>query len=843
MSKLTDADKVIAAAAVSAQPAAGAVPVTPTNPNTGAQAPSVTPAYDKDMAKDFLASLDPNATRFTFQFFGDGADKFARIFHGTLDEVWPMVQAHNTPQRRSGVFVTINETDLAGRRAKNIVRARALFVDADSDEQARHCLDTFAACGAKPSMIVKSGRGMHFYLLCSDIPRDQFPALQKCLIEKLGTDAAVHDLPRVMRLPGTLHLKDPANPRLVKLYPASGPVRRWQLTELVAKMGLLPGEQAQDRSQNEAFSISLTAAQREHIQKLFGPLQSLAEGLETNIDEICSAASAIPPSAISTEGDWMKFARAFAHEARVFPHQKELLWEVLDTASRRAPGYDEADNRRRFERYISEALEHDNPITIATVFHMAEAHGWQGWSPPMTATASPSVVWTAADLKVSFVNIPHRQWLYGTYLVRGELTVVAAPGGAGKTALATGLAVELATGTELLGERIWGRNDLKVLFINAEDGGTEITRRVWAFCLAHAHKLAGQNLDRLHVAGADDGRVQRLSFLRTTDRNISMLDRSGFDVLLSALATLRPDVLILDPLVALCGGGNMNDNAVMSLVIRELKGLATKFNCAVLIVHHTRKGGDVGNAESISGAAATVNLARCALMPVPMSDEEAKKFGVLPSERFRYFKVVNAKSNLTPRSTDSPWYQLHSVELPNPEPPIYPHGDSVQAVTRVDLATPSSAAAAAGDKKMQRAIIDLINRGKIIDGKQYPYSPSIAGAENKRALLEDAKAAVAKAMGPQVWGPGDLEAVTKRAIAKMKREGVLVEKELKELTQGRGRFRKGRGLAVNRACTSLPDLSADGGAAATRAPETVQDQIPNNAAQDGGQLVNELPND
>jgi RecA-family ATPase len=108
--------------------------------------------------------------------------------------------------------------------------------------------------------------------------------------------------------------------------------------------------------------------------------------------------------------------------------------------------------------------------------------------------------------------------------------------------------------------------NLKVLLINAEDGRAELLRRSWAFCLAHARKLAGQSLDRLYVAGADDARVQRLSFLRTAERNISILDHVGFAVLEDALKDVQPDVLILDPLVAFCGGGNMNDNAIMSLV-------------------------------------------------------------------------------------------------------------------------------------------------------------------------------------------------------------------------------------------------------------------------------------
>jgi hypothetical protein len=215
-----------------AQPASKILAVRGTTPASGAAGPATndnakasgvigpsqtTPAHDKDTAGAFLASLDLKASKFTFQFFGDGITTKAEIFHGTLDAVWPKVQALNTPQRRVGIFVTVNETDLTGRRTENIGRPRALFVDADSDEQVQRCIKTFYACGAHPSRTVKSGRGLHFYFFADDIPLDQFTTLQKSLIQKVGTDPAIHDLPRVMRLPGTLHLKDPTKPRLVKL--------------------------------------------------------------------------------------------------------------------------------------------------------------------------------------------------------------------------------------------------------------------------------------------------------------------------------------------------------------------------------------------------------------------------------------------------------------------------------------------------------------------------------------------------------------------------------------------------------------------------------------------------
>ncbi len=271
---------------------------------------------------------------------------------------------------------------------------------------------------------------------------------------------------------------------------------------------------------------------------------------------------------------------------------------------------------------------------------------------------------------ISFSNIPHRKWLYGFDLVRGELTVIGSPGGAGKSSLAIGMAICVATNRELLGEEIRGGAGLKALVINGEDSTDEIRRRVHAFCLAHG--IAERDLLDLVVVGADDKWVQEISFLKTNEKGMSVLNQDGLDALQRGLDALHPDVIVLDPLVSLCAGGNMNDNAGMSLVMRKLKEIAARNQCAVTIVHHTRKGGDAGNVEAISGAAAITNLARRAIMPAPLTDDDIKRLGILPSERSQYFKLVDAKSNLAPRATDSPLYRLRSVELPNPEPPLYP---------------------------------------------------------------------------------------------------------------------------------------------------------------------------
>ena len=276
------------------------------------------------------------------------------------------------------------------------------------------------------------------------------------------------------------------------------------------------------------------------------------------------------------------------------PNAEGIFVKHASTATNADP---DEELRQHFARCCTSQPSSGREITVGTLLLLAQQNGanfdqWKSLVP--TVPALPPVTWSAADLQVRFSNIPHRKWQYGVDLVRGEITILGSPGGVGKSSLAIGMAVAIATGRELLGEKVHDGDDLSVLLINSEDTGTEIMRRIWAFCLLHT--VAEQTLSRLYVAGVDDAKVQRLSFLRTSENNFSKLDRSGFQVLEAALLELRPDCIVLDPLVAFCGSGNMNDT-VMSEVMRELKSMAAKFNCAVLVVHHNRKGGDAGNSR------------------------------------------------------------------------------------------------------------------------------------------------------------------------------------------------------------------------------------------------------
>jgi len=167
-------------------------------------------ALDARTAVRFIDVLTgSHDTVLTLQTFDDTIAKrreLAAIRSGTLLSLWPWVCAQQ--ELGCGVFVTVNETTPGRRTAADVLRVRALFCDFDGVEP------DLDAWHWAPSMVVQSGHGKHAYWVLSSeleqVPLDQFKPAQVRLASLYGSDLKVHDLPRVMRLPGTWHQKDAA---------------------------------------------------------------------------------------------------------------------------------------------------------------------------------------------------------------------------------------------------------------------------------------------------------------------------------------------------------------------------------------------------------------------------------------------------------------------------------------------------------------------------------------------------------------------------------------------------------------------------------------------------------
>lgn len=161
-------------------------------------------------APKFLNILAPGEP-VTFQTFSDKDelkvkrpggtvyDPNAHIFHGTLEELKQRLA--ELVRKGAGVFVMVNEGDGRGRAAKNVLRVRALFIDTDG---APYPTDL----SLKPHLVVESSPGRwHLYWRVNGVELVEFAVFQTALAEHYGTDPSVKDLPRVMRLPGSLHHK------------------------------------------------------------------------------------------------------------------------------------------------------------------------------------------------------------------------------------------------------------------------------------------------------------------------------------------------------------------------------------------------------------------------------------------------------------------------------------------------------------------------------------------------------------------------------------------------------------------------------------------------------------
>ena len=168
--------------------------------------------------------------------------------------------------------------------------------------------------------------------------------------------------------------------------------------------------------------------------------------------------------------------------------------------------------------------------------------------------------------------------------------------------------------------------------------------------------------------------------LLRAEGNRAVLDQRGIDALTAELDHIKPDVLIIDPLINVLGGANANDNATAALLMGSLARLAATRRMSVALAHHVSKGREVSSAESAMGAASFINLARIALAIEPLDPKNAGQVGVPPWKAWQYFRVLGTKQNFSPPGATDRWFRLVSVEIPNGQPPIYPNGDHVAVV-------------------------------------------------------------------------------------------------------------------------------------------------------------------
>jgi hypothetical protein len=120
----------------------------------------------------------------------------------------------------------------------------------------------------------------------------------------------------------------------------------------------------------------------------------------------------------------------------------------------------------------------------------------------------------------------------------------------------------------------------------------------------------------------------------------------------------------------------------MDYVCELLTKLAIEFNIAVDASQHTRKGAlTAGDSDNARGASATRDAGRLGYTLTTMTEDEAKTFGIEPTQRKLYVRLDKAKVNIEPPAEVATWFRLIGVNLGNATE-MYSAGDNVQTVER-----------------------------------------------------------------------------------------------------------------------------------------------------------------
>jgi hypothetical protein len=270
-------------------------------------------------------------------------------------------------------------------------------------------------------------------------------------------------------------------------------------------------------------------------------------------------------------------------------------------------------------------------------------------------------------------TIRRRQWLYGYLLIRKFVTATVAPGGVGKSALIIAETLAQVSGLDLLGV-IPPKSPLRVWLWNLEDPQEETERRIQAAAL---HYGLGQDDigDRLFV---DSGRDQTLVIAIPHPRSgRAIIVAPVVESIIAEIIARKVDVIVIDPFVSSHRVAE-NDNGAMDTVIKEWGRVAERGNCAVHLVHHTRKSnGTETTAQDARGGSAAVDGTRVTRVLNRMTKEESTQAGV--DNHRLYFRTLHDKANLQPPADVSDWFKLVSVDLANG--PDGSPGDSVGVVT------------------------------------------------------------------------------------------------------------------------------------------------------------------
>lgn len=242
----------------------------------------------------------------------------------------------------------------------------------------------------------------------------------------------------------------------------------------------------------------------------------------------------------------------------------------------RIPRPEGADSEKYHGKYgLDDLLAAKGPEALKEVMLTAKQlpeGGFRNSEATGTYTTRPIII-PMSDIVAEDVD-----WLWYPYIPVGKITLLEGDPDLGKTWLALQLVACVSTGSPFpRGSNQDSRVPANVIYLSAEDGAADTLR------------------PRLDMAGANVERIFNLTgmlkkYTKTGEEKRQPVTPADLEGIEEALKTIRPALIIIDPLQAYLGARlDMHRANEVRPVLAGIAALADKYKCAVLGIRHLTK--------------------------------------------------------------------------------------------------------------------------------------------------------------------------------------------------------------------------------------------------------------
>jgi hypothetical protein len=401
---------------------------------------------------------------------------------------------------------------------------------------------------------------------------------------------------------------------------------------------------------------------QEHIKALLKPYKERSSQIaqitytDASVDAAIRFLQSAPPAIQGALGDETTFKVAARLVRELALDTATALSLMLDIYNPRcAPPWTYEELERKIENAKDYGLADHGVLTSDALFNQ------------VVVISEPDSLFSDNNLDfgnaVEASQVKPREWVSRDFLLRGASSIIMAAGSAGKSTISLVVAAHLAVGQDFgpyKTEKI-----VKSVIYNGEDDIMEQSRRLWAICSEYNFDyntvksnimLISAREFKLILANGNKG--------GNPTRNAPVIQQ-----LKNKCKNNNVGLLVLDPLVRVhtC---NESDNVEMDFVMDTVNDIAHEANLAVLLLHHTSKGGvrpedKAGNMDIGRGASAIVNASRIGLTLLSAGIEDATAYGIPEADKRMYVRMDDAKMNLSLASDKAMWFKKSGVKIPS----------------------------------------------------------------------------------------------------------------------------------------------------------------------------------